>query len=261
RNNVNIPGATSPAYTIANATLADNGAKFRSVVSNPFGSVTSNEATLTVNAPPTITTQPSNQSAAEGQPATFSVVASGTAPLSYQWQRNSVDISGANSSTYTIASATLADNDARFRCIVSNPFGSVPSNEATLTVIAKTPMLLVQDNSDLALALDSVTMMREPFPLTALHNFSSDQRTRLMLFAIDTDLQPGENVSAVTARAEDSLQVVHPLTVEFVGKVAGFDWLTQIVMKLPDGLPANTDVLVSITLHGKTSNKVRVRIQ
>ena len=59
----------------------------------------------------------------------------------------------------------------------------------------------------------------------------------------------------------DTFQVIHPVTVEFVGKVPGFDSLTQLVIRLPDGLPSNSDVLVSITLHGQTSNKVRIHVQ
>lgn len=210
---------------------------------------------------PSIITHPSNQTVTEGHPATFNVVATGSATLTYQWQRSGMNIPGANSTTFDISATVLSDNGARFRCVVSNSVGTATSNEATLNVAAKVPVLLVQENSDLAIALDSVSMMAGPFPLTTLHNFSSDQRTRLMLFALHTDLQPGENVSAITARAEDSLQVVRPVTVEFMGPVPGIEGVKQIVIRLPDGLPSNTAVLLSITLHGQTSNKVRFHIQ
>ena len=118
------------------------------MVSNAFGTATSNEATLTVTAPPSITAQPSDQTVTAGQPATFQVSASGSTPLSYQWQRNAVNISGANSSTYTISSATLADNGARFRCVVSNAFGTATSNEATLTVTAPPTITTHPSGSD-----------------------------------------------------------------------------------------------------------------
>jgi uncharacterized protein (TIGR03437 family) len=82
-----------------------------------------------------------------------------------------------------------------------------------------------------------------------------------MLFAIDADLLSGETSSALTAQAEDALHVVYPLTVEFVGKVPDFNWLTEVVVTLPDSFAVNGDVFISITLHGKTSNKVRLRIK
>ena len=90
----------------------------------------------TASQAPTITTHPASQTVGAGSPATFTVAASGTAPLSYQWQRNGTDIAGATSSSYTIASAQTGDNGARFRARVTNSAGSVTSNEATLTVTA-----------------------------------------------------------------------------------------------------------------------------
>jgi glucose/arabinose dehydrogenase len=123
------------------------------------------------------------------------------------------------------------------------------------------PVLISEANSDVAVALDSVTMMRDPFPLTNLLNFSSDHRTRLMLFGMNLDLLPEENSSAVTAIAEDAAQNIHKLTVEFVGKVPGFDWLTEIVVRLPDNTPVDQPIFVSVTLREKTTNKVRVRMQ
>jgi uncharacterized protein (TIGR03437 family) len=154
----------------------------------------------------------------------------------------------------------MADNGAKFRCRVSNAFGVATSNEATLTVTPPSPMLLTETGTDRAIAFDSVTMMRDPFPLNTSLNFSADHRTRIILLASDAELLPGENSSAVTAQAEDSLLLVYPLTVEFVGKVPGFDWLTQIVVKLPESV-ANGDLLVRITLHGQVSNKARIKIQ
>jgi hypothetical protein len=87
---------------------------------------------------PTITTPPATIGVASGQAATFSVVAGGTAPLSYQWQRNGSNISGATGASYTLASPTVADSGAAFRVVVSNAFGSITSAAATLSVSAST---------------------------------------------------------------------------------------------------------------------------
>jgi len=70
--------------------------------------------------------------------ATFTVVASRTAPLSYRWQRNGTNISGATSSSYTTPATTIADNGATFAVVVSNSAGSVTSNSA-LTLRPRTP--------------------------------------------------------------------------------------------------------------------------
>jgi|SRR5882672_3795163 len=83
---------------------------------------------------PIITTSPVNVTVAEGQPATFTVSATGASPLAFQWIRGGVDISGATSSTYTLAAATASDSTAVFSVRVSNTFGSVTSGNATLTV-------------------------------------------------------------------------------------------------------------------------------
>jgi glucose/arabinose dehydrogenase len=88
---------------------------------------------------PTITQHPASQTVPVGQPATFTVSASGTPPLGYQWQRNRVNIGGATSSSYTIAAVSAADNGALFRCIVSNAAGTAISSEATLTVTGNSP--------------------------------------------------------------------------------------------------------------------------
>ncbi|PYT77503.1 MAG: hypothetical protein DMG40_23165, partial [Acidobacteria bacterium] len=137
KNGTAISGATSASYITPATTSADSGEQFVVVVSNSAGSMTSSAATLTVNAAaaaPSITTQPVNQTVTAGQTATFTVVATGTAPLSYQWQKNGTAISGATSSSYTTPATTSADNGAQFAVVVSNTAGSVTSNAATLTV-------------------------------------------------------------------------------------------------------------------------------
>jgi hypothetical protein len=127
------------------------------------------------------------------------------------------------------------------------------------------PTLLTEENTQRAIALDSVTRIRDPLPVVALNNFMEgrDPRTRVALFGINLDLLPGEDASAVTAQARDSHSRNYSLKVEFVGKVPTLDWLTQVVVRLPDELAQAGDVWVSVKLHGQTSNEVLfgVRVQ
>ncbi|HYW73963.1 MAG TPA: PQQ-dependent sugar dehydrogenase [Pyrinomonadaceae bacterium] len=210
---------------------------------------------------PTITAQPNNQTVTQGQPATFGVAASGSPTLAYQWQRNQVNIGGATSPNYTTPATTAADNGAKFRCVVTNPFGSATSNEVTLTVQPPPPALAMEDGSDSAIALDSVTLFRDPFPLTNAFNLSTDNRTRIMLFATNLTLGPGENASAVTAQAVDAQMNIYPMTVEFVGALPAVNSFTEVVVLLPSNLPGGQSVLISLTWHSLTTNQVRIRIK
>jgi hypothetical protein len=135
KNAADIGGATSASYTTPPAALADNGAAFRCIVSNAAGSVTSAEAILTIAGAPVITQQPVNDTVRVGERATFTVAATGTAPLSYRWQKNGVNISGAASASYMTPPATAGDSGAAFRCRVSNAAGSATSAPAILLVI------------------------------------------------------------------------------------------------------------------------------
>jgi hypothetical protein len=132
-----IGGATAASYMVPTTTISENGTQYTVVVTDSTGSVTSNPATLTVTAAPvapSIATQPTSKTVTAGQPATFSVTATGTAPLAYQWKRNGGDINGANSASYTIPATTASDNGAQFAVTVSNSVSSATSSAATLTV-------------------------------------------------------------------------------------------------------------------------------
>jgi hypothetical protein len=123
------------------------------------------------------------------------------------------------------------------------------------------PLLLLEQNSNSAIAVDSVSLLRYPFPVSTVPNYSSDGHTRLLLFALNVELQAGENLSFITAEAEDSQQTVYPLIVEYVGRVPNFDSLTQINLRLPDNLASAGNVLLSIKVRGVQSNKVLVNIR
>jgi hypothetical protein len=140
KNGVNISGATSNSYTTPAAATGDNAARFTVVVSNSTGSATSNAAILTVtsaqqgNTAPQIITQPASQTVTAGQSATFTVVATGSPTLTYQWQKNGANIAGATSASYTTPATATSDSGSTFDVIVRNSFGTVTSVSASLTV-------------------------------------------------------------------------------------------------------------------------------
>lgn len=105
--------------------------------------------------------------------------------------------------------------------------------DVTLTPVSPppAPVLLSDRDTGRAAALDSVTLMREPFPVASAQNFSSDQRTRVTLFAYNLELKAGESVSAITAQAEDSQRRIYTLPVEALSEVPNFSWITQVTIK------------------------------
>src|SRR5260370_2259892 len=109
------PKHTGYAFTPANQSATVNGANVKGV------NFTGNAAPVA----PSITTQPASQSVTAGQTASFSVAAMGTTPLNYQWQKNSVAISGATSSSYTTPATTSSDNGAQIAPLVKQPPGRV----------------------------------------------------------------------------------------------------------------------------------------
>ncbi|MDB6018478.1 MAG: glucose/sorbosone dehydrogenase domain protein, partial [Pedosphaera sp.] len=131
-NSGNIAGATNSSYTRTNVQPADAGG-YRVMVTNIAGSVTSVAAPLAVNIPPLITTQPQSLTLTQGTTAVFGIVASGTAPLSYQWQFNNANIAGATGTNYTRTNVQPADA-GNFSVVVTNIAGVVTSSNAALVV-------------------------------------------------------------------------------------------------------------------------------
>jgi uncharacterized protein YfaP (DUF2135 family) len=131
-------GTDAATFSIAAAQAADAGS-YTVVVSNSAGSVTSSAATLTLNVAPAITAQPQNQSVVLGATATFSVTATGTAPLHYQWKKGGSSV-GTDSATLSVAAAQLADAGS-YSVTVSNMVSSVTSADATLSI--STPPAIV----------------------------------------------------------------------------------------------------------------------
>ena len=134
KNGIAIDGATSSSYTTPPTTPADDGSLFSVLVSNIAGSVTSKSKSLVVVIAPAITTQPIDRTVSAGKTAKFSVTATGTTPLTYQWTKNGVNISGATKSSYITPPTVSGDNGSLFSAVVTNIAGSVTSNTAILTV-------------------------------------------------------------------------------------------------------------------------------
>jgi hypothetical protein len=132
---------------------------------------------------------------------------------------------------------------------------------STITILDDDkPLILTEENSSRAAAVDSVWLLRDPLSLGNGFNFSSDQRTRIMLFATGIELAPGEALSAVVVQLEDSQNRIYPLVVEDIRKVPNFDSLSQIVVRLPDAIESEGEFRISITFRGTTGNKPLIGI-
>jgi len=85
---------------------------------------------------PSIATQPANATSSVGGTVTFTVAAAGTAPFTYQWQKNGTAVAGATGASYTTPAVQAADDGATFNVVVTNSAGSATSNDAKLSVIS-----------------------------------------------------------------------------------------------------------------------------
>jgi uncharacterized protein GlcG (DUF336 family) len=119
-------------------------------------------------------------------------------------------------------------------------------------------ILISQETSTRAIALDSVTQKHEPFKSTSEVTWGNDNRTRVMLFAMGLDRNTPP--SDISANAEDASHTIYPLTVEYIGPVPEQDWVTSVVVRLDDQMTDLGDVLIRISYQGVSSNRVRVGI-
>lgn len=127
-------------------------------------------------------------------------------------------------------------------------------------VTSGAPILVSESASTRAIALTSPMFLRDPFPFEFPFQLVPDKRTRVMLFFMNFDFQPGEDLSIVKVDAEDASHRLHPLPVEYVGRVGGLYWLNSVVVRLSDEMVDLGDVLVRISVRGVPSNRVRLGI-
>jgi hypothetical protein len=171
-----------------------------------------------------------NQTVTAGQTATFTVVATGTAPLSYQWQKSGVNIAGASSASYTTPVTTTADSGASFAVVVSNTAGTVTSGAATLTVnpapapaiqvsptsinfgnavvgINLSQALIIKNTGTATLTISQVTATGSPFSVSGFSlplNVSAGQQTTITVAFLPTVVGPAPGNVAIASNAPTS---------------------------------------------------------
>jgi hypothetical protein len=137
RDGAAIPGATASLLSIPNSRTSDE-ANYSVVVDNSAGVATSNSALIRVIAPPVLTAQPAAQAVTAGTDVVLAVSATGTAPLTFQWQRDGTTLPGATNPTLPLGPVQLGDAGS-YTVVVTNPAGSVTSAAATLSVAPPGP--------------------------------------------------------------------------------------------------------------------------
>jgi hypothetical protein len=147
KNGTAISGATAATYTIASTQPAD-AANYDVVVSNVAGTTTSAPTTLTVTVPVTITAHPVGLAVNPSAAATFSVTATGTAPLTYQWRKGGAPIAGGTGTSLSIPSVQPTDVGS-YDVVVTNGAGPVTSNAAVLSL--NTPLSITKQPASLTL--------------------------------------------------------------------------------------------------------------
>jgi CSLREA domain-containing protein len=157
----------------------------------------------------------------------------------------------------TINDDTVFEPDETFRMNLSNPVNAtIARAQGTATIENdEGPVLLTEQNTSRAVALDSVTWTRDPFSLTNPHNLSADQRRRVSLFVWRLGLLPGDTLSNISILAEDEFRTDYQLTIEHIAPVAGLDDVTQLIVRLPNqviGTPEN--LFLRIRVRGPFSN-------
>lgn len=155
------------------------------------------------------------------------------------------------------------ENTEHFFINITNPSNVVIADgQSVVTIVDDDALLLFTNDSQRAIALNSLTQTAESFSISNDFTVNADRLTRISLFAIGMKLNTGENAAAsVTATAEDSQGTVHPLTVEFAADVPGFNWLTQVVVKLNPQITTPGDVKIKINWMGQSSNTVLVALK
>lgn len=246
-----VAGATTATLNLPAVALADDGARFRVVVSNAGGSVSSSEVRLTVTpVAPAITSAPAAASVMAGQTASFAAVASGSAPLSYQWLRDGTEIPGATGASFTTAALALADDGTRYAVRVSNAAGSVTSAEALLRVASPpaAPAIVTQPQATSAPVGGTATfrVVATGTPPLAyqwrrnggdIAGATADSYTTPVLASTDSGAVYSVRITNATASVDSAGATLTVTPVALVSPLAGRAWtpMAQLAPSVFDG--------------------------
>jgi len=132
--------------------------------------------------------------------------------------------------------------------------------ESAFLLTPTQPLLITEPNSTKALVVETVWYVRDPFKLQTPVALGPDLRTRLTIVARNIEVIAGENISPLTVQAENSQHQLVDLPVEFMGKIPGAPWLTQITVRLPDQVNGAGEIQIRISYRGQTSNSGSITI-
>ena len=238
-NAANISGATASSYTVTGAQPADAGA-YAVVIGNVAGSATSTSAALTVNVPPSITAQPSGQAVTQGQNATFTVTAAGTAPLAYQWRLNTLSIIGATDASYTRVNCQSSDAGS-YSCQITNVAGSIISADAIL-VVNTPPTINTQPASALASVSNTVVFtvsVSGTSPLSYQWNKNGTAISGATLASLTLTALKWTNAGSYTVVVTNAVGSVTSATATLTVQQADFSWVDGFESYALGGLDKN----------------------
>ena len=235
KDGIAVSGATNGILAVTGVSSTDVGS-YSVTVTNAAGSISSNGATLTVNTPPTISTHPISQTALPGATVTLSVVAGGTAPLSYQWHRDGVTLGGATNATLTLSNVQSSDA-GRYTVTVTNAAGSISSNGATLTINILPPAISTQPFSQNAVAGAAVTFTAAASGTAPLsYQWRRDGATltgatnATLILGNVQSTDAGTYAVTITNAAGSSTSIPATLSVILPGRLINLSVLTAIAM-------------------------------
>jgi hypothetical protein len=167
--------------------------------------------------------------------------------------------------TVSICEDLVNEGDETINLMLSGATGDAslggPHSAVVSIADAGVPVLLVEENTDHAIALDSVTFTRDPFSLPNPFNFTLDQHRRISLFVWRLALRPTDNPSDLIVFAQDDQGGVYPLTVEYAGAMNDLALVSQVMVSLPNNVNgAPRDLKVTVQLRGLSSKPAVIKI-